>query len=527
MFIKADIGVIGGGPAGLAAACEAARLQAKVVVIDENSQPGGQLTKQIHKFFGASSHGAGTRGIDLAGKLVDEAMSLGVLFISGAVVYAIFDGGRIVEFHDELATHALDARHLILATGASENALAFPGWTKPGVMTAGALQTMMNIHRVLPARRILMVGAGNVGLIVSYQAMQAGAEIVAVLEAEPHVGGYSVHATKLERMGVPILTSTTLSRVMGERLVHKAEIVSLSETRQCIPGSERWLDTDLVCLAVGLSPLVELPAMAGCRLEYSPVLGGLVPWHDRNMRTSLPSLFVAGDVSGVEEASTAIEQGRLAGIGAAESLGLISPAAAKVQKEDIYGNLNLLRSGSKGKLIAVAKARLSGYERECFAPAPEPPQQPALQPRKPNGGHGVAIIECPEQIPCNPCVQACPFDAISIAGGITALPILDPGLCTGCGSCVPRCPGMAIYVLNRNYAPGKAALAIPYEFLPLPIEGQTAEVVDRRGGYVCQGQVAKIRIVKDYDRTPVITVRFPVEYVDAARFIRRLTHEQP
>ena len=364
VLVKADIGIVGAGPAGLAAACEAARLGARVVVIDENSTPGGQLIKQIHKFFGSSSHGAGIRGIDLAVRLVEGAKSLGVKIIANAVVYAAFAEGRKVEFHDERACHSLVAKRLIVAAGASENALAFPGWTLPGIMTAGALQTMMNIHRVLPARRILMVGAGNVGFIVSYQAIQAGAEIVAVLEAEPSVGGYGVHAAKLERLGVPILTRTTLSRVIGQdKRVSRAEIVSLSEDRQRMPGSERWLSTDLVCLAVGLSPLVELPAMAGCRLQYLLELGGLVPWHDRNMRTSLENLYVAGDVSGVEEASTAMEQGRLAGISAAESLGLVEQVKADALREQVLVSLCQLRAGPRGERVASAKVRLTGCER--------------------------------------------------------------------------------------------------------------------------------------------------------------------
>lgn len=520
MLVKADIGIIGAGPAGLAAACEAARSQARVVVIDENSTPGGQLIKQIHKFFGSSSHGAGIRGIDLAVKLVEEAKSLGVEIISNAVVHAVLREGKEVEFHDDQACHSLVAERLIVAAGASENALAFPGWTLPGVMTAGALQTMMNIHRVLPARRILMVGAGNVGLIVSYQAIQAGAQIVAVLEAEPHIGGYAVHAAKLERLGVPLLTRTTIARVSGDEKVRWAEVISLSEDRQIACGSKRRIETDLVCLAVGLTPLVELPAMAGCRLQYVPELGGLVPWHDENMRTTLANIYIAGDISGIEEASTAIEQGRLAGISAAESLGFIEHEAAEVQRKKILTSLGQLRSGSKGARVALAKARLTGSER--FVPVKQMETQgPSFSDIAKICNHAVAIIECPECIPCNPCVKACPFGAISMDGGISGLPVLSVDKCRGCGVCIPHCPGQAIYVLNKNHATDTASIIIPYEFNPRPTVGETVAVTNRKGDIVCQGRVAEVRVAPSFDRTLVLVVEFPIEYADTARYIRR------
>jgi NADPH-dependent 2,4-dienoyl-CoA reductase/sulfur reductase-like enzyme/Fe-S-cluster-containing hydrogenase component 2 len=525
--IKADIAIIGGGPAGLAAAYEAANLNARVVVIDEGVRPGGQLIKQIHKFFGSAQHGAGTRGFNLAARLVKDVTALDVSVINGSVVYAVFDEGRKVEFSDSEGTHGLCAKRLIIATGASENAIAFPGWTLPGVMTAGALQTMMNLYRVLPSRRILMVGGGNVGLIVAYQALQAGAEVVALVEAAPQVGGYMVHANKLKRIGVPIFTNTTISRIDGDDQVRRVEIVSLSETKQRLFGSERWLDTDLVCLSVGLSPLVELPSMAGCKLEYHPALGGFVPWHDTKMRTSLENIYVAGDVSGVEEASTAIEQGRLAGIGAAESLGLISAANAELSCLEIRGRLSELRSGPKGKRVALAKASLSGESKTDNAPtacAVAPKERPELN-RGCYATHAIAIIECPEQIPCDPCMRACPCGAISMQGGIADRPVLDPEKCTGCGSCIACCPGLAIYVLDKQHAVGLASISVPFELLPVPAEGDPVEVVDRVGDLLCRGRVLKVRMSQSYDHTSVIKVELPVAYADAARYIRRIKDE--
>lgn len=131
------------------------------------------------------------------------------------VAYAIFEKNRIDLYLDG-TTHCLTAKKIILAIGAMENVLNFKGWDLPGVMGTGALQTLMNVHHVLPGKKILMIGSGNVGLIVSYQALQAGAEVVAVIEGANKIGGYGVHAAKIKRAGVPIFTSSTIKEVLGK-----------------------------------------------------------------------------------------------------------------------------------------------------------------------------------------------------------------------------------------------------------------------------------------------------------------------
>jgi thioredoxin reductase len=355
--VDADIAVVGAGPAGLAAAVESARLGARIVVLDENDRPGGQLFKQIHKFFGSEEHKAGTRGIRIGYELLEEARSLSVDIRLNTVVYGLFDG-LILGTMANGRTSTLTTQRVILATGASENVLAFPGWDLPGVMGAGAAQTLMNIHRVLPGRRVLMVGAGNVGLIVSYQLVQAGAEVVAVVEAAPTIGGYGVHAAKLRRAGVPVLTGHTVRRAEGADRVERVEIGAVDEQWQLLPGSERTLEVDTICLAVGLSPLAELAWMAGCRFDYQPALGGWVPIHNERMETNLPGVYIAGDLAGVEEASTAMEEGRLAGLAAAASLGRVTPEVAATRVRAARLRLAALRQGPFSALRATAKERL-------------------------------------------------------------------------------------------------------------------------------------------------------------------------
>jgi thioredoxin reductase len=357
-----EIAVVGGGPAGLSASIEAARAGAKVVLIDENARPGGQLFKQIHKFFGSKEHYSGIRGYDIGRRLLNETEECGARVLLNTAVYGIFDG-NVLGLVSENRSSFLKAEKIILATGASENPLAFPGWTLPGVMGAGAAQTMINVWRVLPGNRALIVGSGNVGLIVAYQILQAGASVAAIVEAAPRIGGYGVHAAKIRRMGIPILVSHTVKEAFGDGKVEGATIVQLDEEWKPIPGTESTMEVDLICVAVGLEPRSELAWLAGCDFAYIPQLGGLTPIHDENMETSVPGLFVAGDVAGVEEASTAMEEGRLAGIAAARDLGYMDGGKFEKMKWDINQRLRALRSGPFGSPRFEAKQRLLGMGR--------------------------------------------------------------------------------------------------------------------------------------------------------------------
>ena len=242
--------------------------------------------------------------------------------------------------------------------------MAFPGSTLPGVMGAGAAQTMANVNRVLPGERVIMVGSGNVGLIVSYQLMQAGAEVLAIVEGAPTIGGYGVHAGKIRRAGVPILVGHTIKRAYGDKKVDHVEIAAVDEKFQPIPGTEETYDADTVCLAVGLNPMTELLWMAGCEFCYIPAFGGHVPMHDEHMETTVPGVYVAGDVTGVEEASSAMEEGNLAGLAAAASLGLISKSEAELQSAEIQRRLDTLRSGAFGERRRASKNNQLSFMKE-------------------------------------------------------------------------------------------------------------------------------------------------------------------
>lgn len=355
-MIQREVVVIGGGPAGLSAAIEAARAGASVLVCDENKRPGGQLFKQIHKFFGSKAHNAGIRGIDIAKRLLKDTEDNGVEVWLDSPVIGVFKNKQVAVLHDG-TTEVIQADRILISTGGGENALRFPGWTMPGVMGAGAAQTMANVNRVLPGRRILMVGSGNVGVIVAYQLMQAGAQVVGIVEGMDHVGAYGVHAAKLRRAGIPLFLSHTIVRVEGNEKVERA-VIGEFKNGKVVPGTETAVDVDAVCLAVGMHPMTELAWMAGVHHEFIGPLGGWMPMHDEDMETNLDGIYVAGDTAGVEEANTAMDEGRLAGTAIAESLGYLPADKAKTAKEEIRARLVSLRQGPFGERRLKAKEEI-------------------------------------------------------------------------------------------------------------------------------------------------------------------------
>lgn len=352
-----DVIVVGAGPAGLGAAIESARAGASTLLIDENDRPGGQLFKQIHKFFGSTEHYAGTRGFAIGRRLLQEAAEARVEIMLGTRVWGSFDDGTLTAATGKRSFRCR-GRYLILATGATENSLVFPGNTLPGVITAGAAQTMVNLRHVRPGARAVVVGSGNVGLIVSYQLLQAGMQVAAILEAAPRLSGYSVHAGKVRRAGVPILLSHTVVEARGENELEEVVVSQTDAAFAPVPGTERVLAADTLCLSVGLTPRAELAALCGCAMGYCAPLGGQVPLHNEQLETSRPHVLVAGDLTGIEEASTALDEGRLAGTRAAVGLGLLSPQAGKDRQDTLQARIAALRQGPFGARRQVCKQEL-------------------------------------------------------------------------------------------------------------------------------------------------------------------------
>lgn len=521
-----DLIIVGAGPSGLSAAIEAAKRGIEVVVFDENEKPGGQLFKQIHKFFGSKEHRAKVRGFVIGQQLLDEADKSGVRVELNSTVIGLYQDKEVVVKKDDKITH-YKADSIIIATGAAENMVTFEGWTLPGVIGAGAAQTMMNIHGVKPGNNVLMLGSGNVGLVVSFQLMQCGCNVVALVDAAERVGGYGVHASKIARTGVPFYLSHTIVKAEGDECVTGVTIAEIDSSFNFIKGTEKHFDVDTICLAVGLSPMSQLLKMAGCKMEDNPRRGGQVPVCDEHGRTSIPGIFVAGDVAGIEEASSAMIEGRMAGLLAAEFLGYVESDGLNEELETLDLALDGLRQGmfapsNRGKLIKTTEEGIEVSEsllKKGYVSDDEIERFPGVTHKK--GVH--PVIECTQNIPCNPCQDACVKKCISIGDNITSLPIVTAeGYCINCGMCVASCSGQAIFLVDEDCGDGTATVTLPYEFLPLPCEGSKGIALGRDGSKVCEATVVSVKSAKAFDKTHLLTMRVPKEFAMKARFFKAI-----
>lgn len=519
-----DLIIVGAGPSGLSAAIEAAKRGLRVVVFDENEKPGGQLFKQIHKFFGSKEHRAKVRGFNIGKQLLEEADNAGVKVELNATVIGLYQDKEVVVKQGEQISH-YKGDAVVIATGAAENMVTFPGWTLPGVIGAGAAQTMMNLHGVRPGKKVLMLGSGNVGLVVSFQLLQCGCDVVALVDAAPRVGGYGVHAAKVARTGVPFYLSHTIVKAEGDTCVTGVTIAQVDDKFQFIPGTEKHFDVDTICLAVGLSPMSQLLKMAGAEMEDNPRRGGQVPICDEYGRTSLPGVFVAGDVSGIEEASSAMIEGCMAGIAAAEYLGYVEKEEMDLELASLDKALDGLRQGmfapgNRGKVIEKTEEGIEVSKtllEKGYVGDDEIERFPGVTHKK--GMH--PVIECTQNIPCNPCQDACPKKCISIGDNITSLPIvLGDRDCINCGMCVASCSGQAIFLVDEDCGDGTGLVTLPYEFLPLPAEGAKGVALGRNGKPVCEAEVVSVKSAKAFDKTHLLTMRVPKEYAMTARFFK-------
>lgn len=355
-MIKTEVLVIGAGPAGLLAAASAAQAGAEVLLVERSERLGGQLIKQTHKFFGSREEYAGERGIDIAARLIRENEQFTTITTwKNSTVAGIYPDG-VVAISRNGSFYTVQPQKIIVATGAAEKTMLFPNNDLPGIYGAGALQTLMNVYGVMPGKRILMVGAGNIGVIVAYQLLQAGVEVAGVVEAASQVGGYAVHAAKLARYGVPIYTSHTIKAAHGTECLEGVTIAKLDERWQPIAGTDQYIAVDGLCLAVGLTPLTELCWQAGCEMRFVAELGGYVPLRNSNMKTSQPDLFLAGDVAGVEEASAAMVEGKIAGLSVVADLGY---TGVECELEQAKKQLAALRAGPASAKIRAGLSQIA------------------------------------------------------------------------------------------------------------------------------------------------------------------------
>jgi len=342
MTDRVEVAVVGAGPGGLSAALAAAEAGAQVTLIDSNQSPGGQYFKQAAAELWVGNPSRHQRE---GQALWQRVMGAGVRFLPETVVWGTFEG-NLLALHGPLAPSFLQAQAIILATGAYDRPVAFPGWTLPGVMTAGAAQVLLKHQRILPGRRILLAGTGPLQVVLAAELVRAGANVVAVLEgarlfreSAPHVGalwgqwqrlveGLSSRLT-LFRRGVPFRPGCCIVAAHGAAQVESATIARLDSHWRPIPGSEETLACDTLCLGYGFIPSNTLSCLLGAKQDWRPDLGGEIPVRDRHMQTSVPGVYAVGDGAGVGGGPLAQVEGEIAGIAAAARTGHGADGAEK------------------------------------------------------------------------------------------------------------------------------------------------------------------------------------------------------
>lgn len=349
-----DLLVVGAGPAGLAAARTAGQLGLRVVVADESAEAGGQYYRQP-ALRGAPLDGRQARGrlaIDGARDVADLRLGCAVVALdptpAGLRAWLACDGAL-----EWLKPHAI-----LLATGAYDTPVAFPGWTLPGVMSAGAAQAMVKGQLVRPGRRAVVAGSGPFVFAVADVLRHGGVRVAEVVEAAtlrraaPYLPSSVRHARRYRELAayvLPLVASGTAIR-SGEVIAsaeggERLESVRLRRRPGRAPdtGSERVVDADLLCIGYGFSASTELARMAGAAMTIDPGLGQPVPAADSWQATSRPGLFIAGEAGGLGGAEVAEAEGELAAIGAARHTGLIDERLAQQSASRVRPRLDALR----------------------------------------------------------------------------------------------------------------------------------------------------------------------------------------
>jgi len=439
---RTTVAIIGAGPAGLAAREELMKHRVECIVIDNNDSIGGQFLMQTHQFFFFEKEQkfGGMRGFDIAKTLAGENHE-GIFLNS--TVWDIFEGGRIaVKNIRTEEIYYVDASCLIVATGAVPFMPAFENDDLPGVFTAAVVQKMMNLEFTLLGKNILTVGAGNIGYLTSYQLMQAGANVKAILEAMPYEGGFPVQANRVRRLGIPILTSHILVKAIPNA---RHDGITGAVVAQCkdfkpIPGTEKVIEgIDAINICTGLVQDDQL------LIKGNEIFGR--------------RCFGAGDAIRIGEGTSAVLRGRQAAFDVLAEMG-------ERFNYDEFLSLSKEYIDSQQHPVRIIE--------EPYRPTPERMQE-----------RGFVLIDCIYGFACNPCAFACKHGAIT-KSSTSAVPEIDFEKCTGCMDCVFQCPGLAIFGYN-----------LKKDWLFLPIEYDVAEksecyLVDNYGKKLGDGIVEKI-----------------------------------
>jgi len=375
---EAELVIVGAGPGGLAAAIEAAKLGVKGILLDENINMGGQIHHQLEKGFRVTNKELLGRDHHTGQKLLSKVIALSdkVECLNDALVWGLFDDGDVAFRHSGTSS-SLKYKRLIVAVGAYDRPVPFPGWTLPGVFTAGGAQRLVKTQGILPGERILLAGTGPLQLVLANQIISSGGKIEAILEAGnitnwlQFIAGIwnqwkilldgSHYLSHLFKAGIPLLRNHLILEAHGNKQVEEALIADVDKDWRPKPETKRTIQVDAICIGYGLVPSNELTLLAGCEHRYEPLLGGWVPLRGETMETSLEHVYAVGDGSGVAGSQVAVEEGRIAGICVAHSLGYISEQEFKRRVQPFQRRLKKL-TRMRRVLDEISRPRVGLFE---------------------------------------------------------------------------------------------------------------------------------------------------------------------
>ena len=319
-MLKKDVVVIGGGPAGMAAAVAAYDAGATdVLILERESALGGILKQCIHNGFGLHNFGEELTGPEYAKRYKDEVEKRNIPYMTDTTVLSVSEDKKIAALNSEKGVVEIDAKSIILCMGCRERprgALSISGSRPAGVFTAGAAQKFVNIKGYLPGREVVILGSGDIGLIMARRMTLEGAHVKAVCELMPYSGGLARNIEQcLNDFNIPLKLSHTVVKVHGEKRVTGVTIAKVDEKRCPIKETEEFIPCDTLLLSVGLIPENELTLSAGIRLD-NVTNGAFV---DQRRETEIEGIFAAGNVLHVHDlADFASKEAETAGKAASE-----------------------------------------------------------------------------------------------------------------------------------------------------------------------------------------------------------------
>lgn len=328
-----DVAIIGAGPAGLAAALGAKEAGAEnVTIIERSEEPGGLLFQCIHNGFGLQEFNEDLTGPEYAHRLIDAVTELKVNMKLSTMVLNIASNREMLLSSSKNALHRLKPKSVVLAMGCRERtaqSILITGTRPAGVLTAGTAQRYVNVKGLMPGKTFIVLGSGDIGMIMARRLTLEGAEVKAVVEKLPYIGGLIRNEVQcLYDFDIPVLLEHTVLNVHGIERVEAVTLAKLDPAWQPIPGTERTIECDTLLISAGLIPENELSLKAGIALD--PLVGG--PIVDERMETNIPGFFAGGNVVHVHDSVDNVSgEARKAGMYAAEyAMGKTKPSERKV-----------------------------------------------------------------------------------------------------------------------------------------------------------------------------------------------------